>query len=498
MATSDNEKWVDAPVASGEQWVDAPIRDVKADTEKKPELSTGKKVLDYASRGLDYAGGMARQSIMQSPAVTALDLLQSYLRKKPMLNQPGDFENALVGKAPRTADYLQRGGVPNGAMSDLLPNLYTNTPEEANQFLRLKMAKGGLLDPTIHGTAGLVGDIATDPLTYTGVGELKAMMPKGVGSALEAVSRPVGNAVEKMGEKYFKSGWKRLDEGAKDFSANRVGTLPSEVGLNKGIWGNERGIEQQVDNVLDKLSDVKTNEIMPQINGPVNSRDAWNQEVKDRLTKLSKDPSTMEVLHEAADKMKSFNRRGNVPPEDMWLWQKNLGKEAAGSPGSPGNSFKDIRSYDHMKEAEKDMYHALGDHLVNKAEESSPGLGQQLLDVNAEMTPLLGAKRALRSGAKNEATRKGWLSKFDGYALGAGLLGTGAGHEMAFAPYLASKAAQALTSPTARTGGGLLMNRLGDKMVETNADALIRQKLIDALSQDDSSVWNKMTPLQVR
>lgn len=500
MATSDNEQWVDVPsraASSEDQWVDAPVRDVRA--ENKPEMSTGRKALDYASRALDYAGGISRQSLMSSPGMTALDLLQSYLRKKPMLNQPQDLQNALVGKAPRTSDYLDRAGVPNGSLSDVLPNLYTKTPEEANSFLRLKMAKGGLLDPTIHGTAGLVGDIATDPMTYAGLGEIKAMLPASVGNALEKVSKPISSAVEKLGEKYYKSGWKRIDEGAKDFTANRVGKPASEVGLDHGIWGSERGIEEQVDNLVDKLSDIKTNEIIPKIKGKVNAKDAWNQEVKDRLIKLSKDPSTTEVIDEVADKMRGYNRRGNVPPEDMWLWQKNLGKEAAGAPGNPGNAFKDIRSYDHMKEAEKDLYHALGDHLVAKAEASSPGLGQQLLDVNAEMTPLIGAKRALRSGAKNEATRKGFLSKFDGYALGAGLLGAGSGHEMAMAPYMVSKLAQVLTSPPARTGGGLLLNRLGRKGVETNVDALLRQKLIDAMDQTgDDSPWNKMTPLQVR
>lgn len=102
--------------------------------------------VDYAGRGLDYVGGVSR-------AAVGTTLGQS---------RPGDMARVLEGNAPRTDEYLDRAGVGKGtSLSDLAPAMYSNTGDEW-----LKLKRGGMLDPSARGTAGFVGDVALDPLTY--------------------------------------------------------------------------------------------------------------------------------------------------------------------------------------------------------------------------------------------------------------------------------------------------------------------------------------------
>jgi hypothetical protein len=93
------------------------------------EPSFGAKALDVGGRALDYAGGIARTGLANSPAGSMADMLQAYLRKKPLVSQPGDIGRALVGKAPRSDEYMERAGIPEGgSLSDLVPGAFTEEP----------------------------------------------------------------------------------------------------------------------------------------------------------------------------------------------------------------------------------------------------------------------------------------------------------------------------------------------------------------------------------
>jgi hypothetical protein len=74
------------------------------------------------------------------------------------LSKPED----TIFNAPSTDELLNRAGVGNIALSDVTPSMYAE-PGEGGMFTP---EKGGMLDLTARGTAGFVGDVALDPMTY--------------------------------------------------------------------------------------------------------------------------------------------------------------------------------------------------------------------------------------------------------------------------------------------------------------------------------------------
>lgn len=146
----------------------------------------GSQVAEGVGRALDYGGGLSRVALSQSAPAQMADALQAYLRKKPMVSGGmSDWGRALKGDAPRSAEFMDRAGIPEGgSLSDLIPGAYTSSPEEAEKFWRLKLAKGGLFDPTARGTAGFALDTITDPLT--GLSGLKKLAEGG--GALSKIS----------------------------------------------------------------------------------------------------------------------------------------------------------------------------------------------------------------------------------------------------------------------------------------------------------------------
>ena len=68
------------------------------------------------------------------------------------------FGNPDTESVPSYKEIQQTAGVPNTALSDVAPSLYGG-------FLQ----KGGVLDPTLSGVAGVGLDLATDPMSYEGM-----------------------------------------------------------------------------------------------------------------------------------------------------------------------------------------------------------------------------------------------------------------------------------------------------------------------------------------
>lgn len=152
-----------------------------------PVASAGKylggKALEgaaYLSDKADkYSGAPVRAAIGTAQNKGSLsDVVKSYI------NQIGEDRN----KAPTGKQIAQKLGVPDTALSEVLPGFYN----EAGSGYALK--KGGALDPTASGVAGLGVDVAADPLTYVPIGKVA----QGVGQ-IAKVAAPVGEAIGDIG-----------------------------------------------------------------------------------------------------------------------------------------------------------------------------------------------------------------------------------------------------------------------------------------------------------
>jgi len=170
-----------------------------------PIVSEEPGMLDYAMRGLNYTGGLGRAAIAGA--------MEPFVGKDLV-----SVEQALKGTVPSSSEIMEKAGVPNAALSDVLPQMYSETGEG------LALEKGGMFDPTARGTVGFGLDIAADPATYL-VPYLKGVQVAGVASKAAKASRlgelllnPLGEAVgaagkglKKGGEELYKSAFEKAD-----------------------------------------------------------------------------------------------------------------------------------------------------------------------------------------------------------------------------------------------------------------------------------------------
>lgn len=151
---------------------------------------------DILGRGLDYAGGAVRGTVAGGlEALTGKELV--------------DYKDVLAGKAPTSAEVMQKLGVPEGySLSNIIPSMYSETGQGA------ALQKGGLFDPSVRGAGGLALDILTDPLTYLSGGLSAAGKAGKLGKAekvVEAALTPIGTMAGKRAPKLYKKAFETVD-----------------------------------------------------------------------------------------------------------------------------------------------------------------------------------------------------------------------------------------------------------------------------------------------
>lgn len=218
-------------------------------------------------RGLDYGAGMVRTPLMAAAAKLA---------GRGDIVKHEDFDDAKVGKAPPTIEYLKRAGVPPGPSAhDVLPAwFYADPNDQTHPWYQPE--KGGTFDPTARGFAGLVGDVGLSPNAITGgakkvakgaglTPDLEAMTAPQVEAALKAQAAEAarragpldaakhvvatimdpGSAVEKLGKKYYKSAFSEADDAIRSGKGGKVAAPLSDTLHDYNVWGTARGVADQ-------------------------------------------------------------------------------------------------------------------------------------------------------------------------------------------------------------------------------------------------------------
>jgi hypothetical protein len=257
----------------------------------KSEPGIGSKALDYGLRALDYAGGYGR-------------VLGGTLAGQATL---ADLEKALVGQAPPTSEFIQRaGGGEMGSLSEVLPSLYSKEGKG------LSLKQGGPLDITGRGALGFVGDVALDPLTYTGVGPVAKALGKAgkVGQIVENVANPVSNLLQSSGKSMYKSGLKKIDQQSLLFGKEPV----SELLWKNRVTGSATSIAEQMDTMAERLLKERDAIIQKatEAGGTVNMNAAM-QETADHIAKLraSQDPLLQPVADALEAEVKKYTALGS-------------------------------------------------------------------------------------------------------------------------------------------------------------------------------------------
>lgn len=97
-------------------------------------------------------------------------------------------------QAPSGKDIARKAGVPDTALSQVAPRLYS----ESGDGLALK--RGGFFDPTASGAAGLGIDIAADPTNFIPVGLIAKGATKGAANAISKGVNLTADALKGSGE----------------------------------------------------------------------------------------------------------------------------------------------------------------------------------------------------------------------------------------------------------------------------------------------------------
>jgi hypothetical protein len=182
----------------------AEIENRLKELEAPPEES-GPGIGEMAMRGLNYTGGLGRALVAGAlEPIVGKDLVSA--------------KQALKGTVPSSAEIMEKAGIPNKSLSDVIPQMYSDTGEG------LALEKGGFLDPTARGTVGFGLDIAADPATYL-VPYLKGAQVLGTASKAAKAARlgeillnpigesvgAVGKGVTKAGGELYKSAFEKAD-----------------------------------------------------------------------------------------------------------------------------------------------------------------------------------------------------------------------------------------------------------------------------------------------
>lgn len=124
----------------------------------------------------------------------AYDLLDG---KNPLASYGKSVIDGISGQGydkKTYADVLEKLGMKRGALSSLMPWLYSETGAG------LKFKKGGFADPTLRGTMGLALDILADPTTYLGG---YGLVRRASGGGLKGLTEAGENVAKGFGKKYY-------------------------------------------------------------------------------------------------------------------------------------------------------------------------------------------------------------------------------------------------------------------------------------------------------
>jgi len=193
--------------------------------QKSKESGDGAGFLDSLLSGAVSVGNTI-DSYTGAPmraAISSAQRIQEPGSQNPIMAAVRQFgENPLL--APTGRDIVRKAGVPDTALSEVAPSVFTTDPEKAKDWF--KFEKGGAADITASGAAGLGMDLAADPLNFVPVTRVAKLVSDGVGAGARGITK----AASKVGSVAARGGEAALQTAAKIPGARPVGVVANVIG----------------------------------------------------------------------------------------------------------------------------------------------------------------------------------------------------------------------------------------------------------------------------
>lgn len=429
---------------------------------KPAESSFGDKAMQaayYATRPLDYAGGLARTGVAGSVEgganlVKRLKSMVSGEYNPTNFVTSDDAIEALKGNAPPTSEYLKRAGVPEGgSLSDIAPGMYSQSGNG------LPLQKGGFFDPSVRGVAGAGIDMALDPLTYFATPAGRAAL-QGLGRAgkvADKVLHPAETALMSGGKSMYKNApiMKAADAVNDRFNKGAA----SDVLFDRGITGTGRQIADKAEGIANKTISER-NVLLAEADeaGALLDMTKATEPAQQLIEKIrtSKDPNLQGVADSLEERVKQYIALNpssekiipgktvtkEVPigtmPGSWDLAYKTVTEEIPGRtiPAQPGvkaaqgSAFKsslyndigdatwdNLRKTPKGQEGTKALARGLDQETSGAVNRVLPGVGDQIDTLNDTAGALLTPRKALENAAL-QGEKKNLVTSVDGALIG--------------------------------------------------------------------------------
>lgn len=391
---------------------DADMSGVDAAAQAAPppeEPGVARQALDYGLRGLDYLGGLTRTGLAEVAGIGTQIAQGKNPLTEPQVVTPEDIKAALKGKAPRSAEYLRRIGVPEGGS--------LNVP--------------GLGRVTIRGAAGLATDIATDPLTAVA----KAVKDS---PYLAKLFNAPGKASEALGEAVYKSA---LPAKAGDAADVVIQGLP-EAGVAGAPIVGAKGMAAHVDQMSSTIGKLRQGlyDKASELGAAVNVAEQPLTRTEAVLSRMSRDPSLRPVAEELKTMVDGYKQAGSVPLDIMSEWKTNLYDSLPQSAWSGAGKLRGV-----AKQFKAALAGDFRDIIVNVGNKASAGLGDSIEALNSKWGALLSATKPIEQAAVATGGKLGTM--VDGAVLAMGGIKAEAvkkGFDLATSPYAKTLVGKAL------------------------------------------------------
>lgn len=318
----------------------------KQPTDNGPILNRiGKGLLgaaQYAGEKIDtYAGAPSRRGLM------------NVLEGEGFGGYVGGFKEQF-GKdpaiAPSEAEIGGKLGFSDKSLSDVLPNLYSETGEG------FPLKKGGLLDPTSKGTAGFVVSAAADPTSYLPVGAAAKVVGKGGAAVAKPVLKAVGegkNALKNTAIKGTALIGSSLSGVPREVVENymrrtdQINKLISRYGDDLATASDDvrRGFQTQIQNArqgLNKsITDTLANNAAEYGPNRLMSVDPVIKSLEQSKAKLNKafDKDQIAQIDELIGKIREVAPEGATDPLNFYQMSQHLNEVSSGAYQKAGQIF---------------------------------------------------------------------------------------------------------------------------------------------------------------
>lgn len=385
------------------------VHQAKLNALNNPSQEDKAKALQGMGQVLDWPGGLVR---------TGLASVGGLMQGKTNVVTEKDVGDALHGQAPKSSEYMNRLGVPEGPSA----NIPWVGPVSARDVW------------------GFAADVATDPMTALAKGY------KGL------KVNPVGEAAEATGKYTYGAGFKKIDERLAEKGKPLLSDLLLEEGAPTGTTKQIAEKTKAMSGDLAKQRGTLYNQatekgVTVDLGFPLKNAEST-------LAKMGKDPGLRDMADNLSEKLAAYKKEGKVPISDLSDWKSNIYNMLPDSAYGPNGVVKGP-----AKEFQKDLAKDFRQAIIDAGNKAEDGLGDKIDRVNEKWSTLIGSEKPTQMQIRRGETPN-LVTSVDAILSGhPGLLATKKAADAAKTTYLRTKLGKGLMNAGANGSAQGLVNR---------------------------------------